>query len=53
MVEEANYVAAVNAEANKVDDKNNDMVVTIEEEKKTLEYSETFNVYIDNISSRK
>ena len=29
------------------------MVVTIEEEKKTLEYQETMNVDVENISSKK
>ena len=42
VAEEANDDADVNIEANKVDDNKKDMVVTIEEEKKTLKYQEIF-----------
>ena len=41
----------MNTEANKINDKNKDMVVAIEEENKTLEYQETMNVDIENFSS--
>ena len=46
VAEYTNDDADVNAEANKISDKNKDMVVTIREEKKTLKYKETMNVDI-------
>ena len=48
--EETNYDDDVNAEANEIDDKNKDMVVTMEEDNKTLEYQKTMNLDIENIA---
>ena len=53
IAEETNYDAYVNVEANKVHDKNNDMVVTMKEEKNNLKYQETMNLDIENIFSKK
>ena len=44
---------SVNAEENNVNDENKYMVVTMKEQKKTLEYQETINLDIENISSLK
>ena len=52
-VEEANADDNVNAEANKVDEYNNDMIISMEEEQKTLEYQETMKVDVTNISKNK
>ena len=41
-----------NSEANEINDKNKDKIFTIEFENKTLEYQETMNVDIENISSK-
>ena len=38
--EEDNDDADVNLEANKIDEYNNDMIISMEEEQKTLEYYE-------------
>ena len=51
--EETNDDSDVNAEANKVGDNKKDVVFTMKEEKNTLEYQETMNVYIEIISSKK
>ena len=53
LAEETNDDADVNVEANNLDDNNKDMVVTMKEEKKTLEHQETMNVDIGNIASKK
>ena len=50
--EETNDDDAVNVEAYEINDKKKDMVSTIEEDNKTLEYKETMNLYIYNISSK-
>ena len=49
--EDTNDDADVNTEANKINDNIKDIVVKFTEEKKTLEYQETMNVDIENISS--
>ena len=49
--EENNYDADENEESNEINDLKKSKVVTIEEEKKTLEYQETMNLDIENIDS--
>ena len=50
--EETNDDDAVNVEGYEINDKKKYMVSTIEEDNKTLEYKETMDLYIDNISSK-
>ena len=52
-VEEANSYAGVNAEANKIDEENNDMIISMEGEQKTLEYQETIKLDVENIVKNK
>ena len=51
--EEANDDAYITEEANKIGEDNNDMIMSMEEEQKNLEYQETMKVYIENISKNK
>ena len=51
VAEKTTYDADENVEANETIDKNKDKVVTIEEEKNTLEYQETMNLDIENMAS--
>ena len=46
--EETNDDADINAVSNKVDDNNEEIVVTIEEDNKTLKYQERMNADIEN-----
>ena len=48
---EANYDANLNAEADEIYENNNDVFTSIEEDQKIIEYQETVNVDIENISS--
>ena len=52
VAEDTNDDSDVNSEANKVDDNNKYMVVTMKEYKKTSEHKKTMNVDIRRISSK-
>ena len=51
--EESNDVADVNTESNKIDEDKNGMIISMEEEQKTLEYQETMKVDVENIAKNK
>ena len=44
------YVAA---ESNKINEDNDEIIISMEEEQKTLEYQETMKVDVENISKNK
>ena len=48
--EEANDDSDVNTEANKINDDNNKMIISMEKYQKILEYQETMKVEVENIS---
>ena len=49
----ANTDAGVTAEANKTDEENSEIVISIKEAQKTLEYQETMKVDVKNIAKNK
>ena len=48
--EESNSDSNVNSKANKIDEDNNNMINSMEEEQNTLEYQETMKVDAENIA---
>ena len=48
-----NAKADVNAETNKIDEENNDMIISMGEEYNTLEYQETMELDVENMTKRK
>ena len=51
--EEAKDDADVNAEANKCDEYNNNIIISMEAGQKTLEYQKTMKVDVENIAKNK
>ena len=50
---ESNNDSGVTAEANKINKDNDYMIISMEEEHKTLEYQEKMEVYVKNITKKK